>query len=170
MCVGWASGIAERSNHRFSYPEYLESTPVRSPAARIAIGIATLAAVVVLFIVFTGGDDDSGDKGSTTTTQAAQGGTTTTQTTTVEAAKQISVSGGKPVGGIKKLDYNKGDQVKFIVTSDVADEIHVHGYDIKKDVPAGGSVRFSFPASIEGVFEIELEDHKEQIAQLKVSP
>jgi hypothetical protein len=56
------------------------------------------------------------------------------------------------------------------VTSDVADEIHVHGYDLKQDVPAGGSVRFSFPASIEGVFEIELEDHKEQIAQLKVSP
>ena len=58
--------------------------------------------------------------------------------------------GGKPVGGIKKLDYNKGDQVQFIVTSDVADEIHVHGYDLKKDVPAGGSVRFSFPAEHRG--------------------
>ena len=46
------------------------------------------------------------------------------------------------------------------MTSDVADEIHVHGYDLKKDVPAGGSVRFSFPASIEGVFEIELEGRK----------
>ena len=142
---------------------------MRSPAARIAIGIATLAAVVVLFIVFTGGDDDNDNKGSTTTTQAAQS-TTTTETKTVEAAEQISVRGGKPAGGIKKLDYNKGDQVKFIVTSDTADEIHVHGYDLMKDVPAGGSVRFSFPASIEGVFEIELEGRKQQIAQLKVSP
>ncbi len=77
---------------------------------------------------------------------------------------------GKPVGGIQKLDYNKGDQIKFIVTSDVADEIHVHGYDLKQDVPAGGSVRFSFPASIEGVFEVELEGRAQQIAQLKVSP
>jgi len=143
---------------------------VRSPAARIAIGLAALAAVVVLFIVFTGGDDDNDSKGSTTTTQAAQGGTTTTQTQTVEATPQITIRGGKPVGGIKKLDYNKGDQVKFIVTSDVADEIHVHGYDLKEDVPAGGSVRFSFPASIEGVFEVELEDRKQQIAQLKVEP
>ena len=143
---------------------------MRSPAARIAIGLAALAAVVVLFIVFTGGDDDNDSKGSTTTTQAAQGGTTTTQTQTVEATPQITIRGGKPVGGIKKLDYNKGDQVKFIVTSDVADEIHVHGYDLKEDVPAGGSVRFSFPASIEGVFEVELEDRKQQIAQLKVEP
>jgi heme/copper-type cytochrome/quinol oxidase subunit 2 len=143
---------------------------VRSPAARIAIGLAALAAVVVLFIVFTGGDDDNDNKASTTTTQAAQGGTTTTQTQTVEATPQITIRGGKPVGGIKKLDYNKGDQVKFIVTSDVADEIHVHGYDLKEDVPAGGSVRFSFPASIEGVFEVELEGRTQQIAQLKVEP
>jgi hypothetical protein len=142
---------------------------VRSPAARIAIGLATLAAVVILFIVFTGGDDDNDNKGSTTTTQAAQS-TTTTQTQTVAATQQITIRGGKPVGGVKKLDYKKGDQVKFIVTSDVADEIHVHGYDLMKDVPAGGSVQFSFPASIEGVFEIELEGRKQQIAQLKVSP
>jgi hypothetical protein len=142
---------------------------VRSPAARIAIGLATLAAVVILFIVFTGGDDDNDNKGSTTTTQAAQS-TTTTQTQTVAATQQITIRGGKPVGGVKKLDYKKGDQVKFIVTSDAADEVHVHGYDLMKDVPAGGSVRFSFPASIEGVFEIELEGRKQQIAQLKVSP
>jgi hypothetical protein len=142
---------------------------VRSPAARIAIGLATLAAVVILFIVFTGGDDDNDTKGTTTTTQAAQS-TTTTQTQTVAATQQITIRGGKPVGGIKKLDYKKGDQVKFIVTSDAADEVHVHGYDLMKDVPAGGSVRFSFPASIEGVFEIELEGRKQQIAQLKVSP
>jgi hypothetical protein len=142
---------------------------VRSPAARIAIGLATLAAVVILFIVFTGGDDDNDNKGSTTTTQAAQS-TTTTQTQTVAATQQITIRGGKPVGGVKKLDYKKGDQVKFIATSDVADEIHVHGYDLMKDIPAGSSVRFSFPASIEGVFEIELEGRKQQIAQLKVSP
>ena len=43
-----------------------------------------------------------------------------------------------------------GDRIQFSVTSDVADEIHVHGYDLKKDVPAGGSVRFSFPATHRG--------------------
>jgi hypothetical protein len=56
------------------------------------------------------------------------------------------------------------------VNSDVADEIHVHGYDFKKNVEKGGSVSFSFPAKIEGVFEVELEDAGEQIAELRVRP
>ena len=77
---------------------------------------------------------------------------------------------GKPQGGVQKLAYKNGDRIQFIVDSDVADEVHVHGYDIAKDVPAGGTVRFSFPARIEGVFEVELEGRKEQIAELRVSP
>ena len=54
--------------------------------------------------------------------------------------------------------------------SDVSDEVHVHGYDIMKDVEAGGSVSFDFPATIEGVFEAELEGRKEQILELTVNP
>ena len=39
-----------------------------------------------------------------------------------------------------------------------------------KDVEAGGSVSFDFPATIEGVFEAELESRKEQILELTVNP
>ncbi len=60
--------------------------------------------------------------------------------------------------------------MRFRVESDVADEIHVHGYDLKKDVPAGGSVSFSFPASIEGVFEVELEGRKSRSRRSTVRP
>jgi hypothetical protein len=56
------------------------------------------------------------------------------------------------------------------VRSDVADEVHVHGYDVAKDVRAGGSVTFSIPAKIDGRFEVELEHRHEQIAQLEVRP
>ena len=80
------------------------------------------------------------------------------------------VVGGKPRGGVQRLSFKSGDRVQFRVASDVADEVHVHGYDLSKDVPAGGSVRFSFPARIEGVFEVELEGRSEQIAELRVSP
>ena len=125
--------------------------------------MAAIAAVVVLFIVFTGGDDNNDSSSSTSTS-------TSTTATSKPAVQAIVVSEGKPVGGVKRLSYNNGDQVRFSVQSDVADEIHVHGYDLMKDVPAGGSVSFSFPAKIEGVFEIELEGRKEQIAELRVSP
>ena len=80
------------------------------------------------------------------------------------------VKNGKPVGGIRTLTYNKGDRIHFKVDSDVSDEVHVHGYDIMKDVKAGGSVSFDFPATIEGVFEAELEGRKEQIIELRVNP
>jgi hypothetical protein len=39
-----------------------------------------------------------------------------------------------------------------------------------KDVEAGGSVSFDFPATLEGVFEAELEDRGEQILELTVNP
>lgn len=121
-----------------------------------------------------GSDDDS-----TSTSTAA--GTSTSgkeakesgKSTTVggqSAATLIIVKNGEPVGGVQELEYDAGEQVNFTVGSDVADEVHVHGYDLMKDVPAGGTVSFSFPADIEGIFEIELEGREEQIAELRVNP
>jgi hypothetical protein len=129
----------------------------------------------VLFVVLAGGDDDSGSTG-TTPTQPASGATVTTGQGQAEsrpkkpATPRIAVVGGKPRGGVERLSYQSGDRIQFTVTSDVADEVHVHGYDVSKDVPAGGTVRFSFPARIEGVFEVELEGRGRQIAELRVSP
>jgi hypothetical protein len=81
----------------------------------------------------------------------------------------VVVAGGRPVGGINKLDANKRDTIDLTVKSNVADEIHIHGYDLHKTVPAGGVVHFSFPASIDGTFVVELESKSEQIASLTVN-
>ena len=61
-------------------------------------------------------------------------------------------------------------QVRFKVRSDAADEVHVHGYDVEEEVPAGGVASFSFPADIEGLFEVELHHSEAQIAELRVEP
>jgi hypothetical protein len=82
----------------------------------------------------------------------------------------IVIRNGEPVGGIKELEYNAGEEIRFEVSSDVADEVHVHGYDLMQDVPAGGTVSFDFLAEIEGIFEAELEGRKEQIAEIRVNP
>lgn len=88
-----------------------------------------------------------------------------------EAAEPtVVVRNGEPVGGIQELEYSAGDQIRFRVESDVADEVHVHGYDLMEEVPAGGTVSFEFPAEIEGIFEVELEGRKEQIAELRINP
>ncbi len=80
----------------------------------------------------------------------------------------VVVGAGKPVGGIAQLAANKGDTIDLTVTSDRTEPLHVHGYDLHKTVPAGGSATFSFKATIDGTFVIELESTSVQIASLTV--
>ena len=138
------------------------------------LALAAAVAVVGFVILQPGGDDNDTSKTATEKTgTTSKGGATSsgaTSTTPVVRPKRIRVEGGKPVGGIADITVSKGDRVRFSVTSDVADEVHVHGYDFMKDVAAGGTVRFDFPAKIDGSFEIELENRQEQIASLKVEP
>jgi hypothetical protein len=131
---------------------------------RLAIVGAVVVLAVIGFVIAQSGGSDN-NKSSTTT-----GAVTGKGTTPANAPVQIIVQNGKPVGGVKKIKVNKGDPVRFTVTSDVSDEVHVHGYDFHKDVGKGGSASFDFPAKIDGVFVIELESRSEQIASLEVEP
>ena len=117
------------------------------------------------------GSSDSSSATSSETTTTAE---TTTNETTTEAEKQTVVSvvvvNGAPKGGIVRETVTKGDRVVLVVTSDVADEIHLHGYDVSRDVAVGGTVRLPFEARIPGRFEAELEEHGVQIADITVEP
>lgn len=134
---------------------------MQSPRARALIGIAALALAVVLFLVLRGGDDE----GSNTTSTVAE--TTTSNDADIPT---IVIKDGQPVGGIQDLSFTEGDDIRFKVESDVADEVHFHGYDVGMDVEAGGSVTFDVPAAISGVFEVELEQRVVQIAEITVNP
>jgi hypothetical protein len=124
----------------------------------LGVLLVVVVVAVVGFVIASGSGDDK--------KKSSSGGTTASK----PAAIEVTVKNGKPLGGIQHLTYSKGDRVRMVVRSDVADEVHVHGYDLMKDVRAGGSVEFDFPAKIDGKFEIELEGRKEQIADLAVSP
>lgn len=126
---------------------------MNSSTVRVIVGIAIVVVAVVLLVVL----KDNG--GSGTKSSNANG-----------KDPVVVVKNGKPVGGVRTLTYNKGDWIRFKVDSDVSDEVHLHGYDVMKDVKAGGSVSFDVPATIEGVFEAELEGRKEQIAEITVNP
>src|SRR3954466_7870232 len=64
----------------------------------------------------------------------------------------ITVENGKPTGGVQNLKVKKGGSEHMGGTSDTADEIHSHGYDLHKDVAKGGTATFDFPAKIDGGF------------------
>jgi hypothetical protein len=131
----------------------------------LGLAVAGVALAVVLFVVLSG-DDDSGSTPTTTTTPDS-GSNTGSGTSTVPT---IVVEDGQPVGGVQELSFDKGDQIQFVVESDTADEVHFHGYDIGKDVEAGGRVEFDVPATIDGVYEVELETSHTQLAQITVNP
>ena len=115
----------------------------------VLIGLAIVVVVVAVVVLSSGG--------SSSETKASGPAT-------------IEVRDAKPVGGVRKLTYSKGDTIDLTITSDTADEVHFHGYDVHKDVAKGGSVQFKFPADIDGEFVVELENHKETLANVTVEP
>ena len=123
---------------------------------RIGLLVAAVAVLVVVFVIAKSGGSDDNSTSSTT------GGSAAVQT--------VEVKNAKPVGGIKVLKFNKGGTIRFKVHSDVADEIHFHGYDKHQDVKKGGTVTFDVPATIDGKFVVELEGRKQQIASVEVAP
>ena len=119
------------------------------------------------------GSDDSTTASSTEATTETTTTETTTNATTTEAEKptvvNIVVVNAAPQGGIVRQTVDKGDRVVLVVKSDVADEIHLHGYDLSRDVTAGGTARLPFTAILPGRFEVELESRGVQIADLTVN-
>ena len=106
---------------------------------------------------------------------AACGGSgsgTTGATTTTAPTKTLRIvfKDGKVVGGLQQTTFSKGDHVVLVVSSDIADEVHLHGYDKHVDVTPGKPARLAFVASLPGRFIAELESRGIQIADLEVRP
>jgi hypothetical protein len=83
---------------------------------------------------------------------------------------RIVVREGKVRGGLQRATIKQGTRAVIVVGSDVADHVHLHGYDVFADVAPGKQARIAFTASIPGRFEVELEDRGLQIADLEVRP
>ncbi|MEA2135441.1 MAG: hypothetical protein QOC68_3350 [Solirubrobacteraceae bacterium] len=117
--------------------------------SRLALlGVALVIVVVAAIVIGTGGSSTTKSSGPAT----------------------VVVKDAKPVGGVKDVTFKKGGTVDLTVESDTADEVHFHGYDVHKDVAKGGSVHFKFPAKIDGKFIVELEQHKQTLANVTVEP
>jgi hypothetical protein len=126
-------------------------------------------------------DDDEGTTATGTTTTA----TTTTSPTITEpsvpppprppsppppAQVRIVVRDGKPVGGVRRVTVGRDRRVVLTVMSDVADHVHLHGYNVMRDVAPGMPARLEFRATIVGTVEVELEDRRLQLATITTQP
>lgn len=80
----------------------------------------------------------------------------------------VAYAGGQVTGTSGREEVPVGEPVVLRISSDVAEEVHVHGYDAYGDIPAGGSVDIPLTADIPGVFEVELHDSGKVLFQLRV--
>lgn len=141
-------------------------------------GAAGLILVVLAPLGACDGDNGGGTGGSgaaSSTSAPSEERTTSStvpgaSTSTTRAGNLITVrvSGGKVEGGFRREKVPLGRPIVLRVVSDTADEVHVHGYNLKADVAAGGMADISFTPDIPGVFEVELEERKLKLLELEV--
>jgi FtsP/CotA-like multicopper oxidase with cupredoxin domain len=134
------------------------------------LGIAAIIAVVAVIVLSGGGDetDKAADATATPTPSATASGTTeatATPSPTPKPKPPLLQAGKEPT-----LSFDQGDTVRFRVRHGEAEEVHIHGYDIKKELAANETADVSFDASIAGIFEIELEHSGTPLGRLKVEP
>jgi hypothetical protein len=136
-----------------------------------------LVAALGVLLVAACGEDEPSSLGSTPTpttsvSSAPSPSVAPTPTSTLPAGVDtlvtIRYAGGKVTAPRGRVKVKRGSTVQLVVTSDKADEIHLHGYDKSVDVTAGGTARLTFKATIPGVFEVELEDRKVTLVRLQV--
>jgi hypothetical protein len=129
------------------------------------LGIAVVIAIVAE-VVLVGGEETGTSTAETTPSPTPTATESGTPSATPTPPPPPLLQGGK----VTKLEFTAGETVKFRVVSDVPEEVHVHGYNIAKDLEPGKVATVSFPATITGIFEIEYEHAGEQIGQLQVNP
>ncbi|WP_336210458.1 hypothetical protein [Nonomuraea sp. LPB2021202275-12-8] len=85
-----------------------------------------------------------------------------------EARAEITVAAGRVSPPSGWLEIDRGQSVSITVTSDVADELHVHGYDRRAELRPGEPVTVRFVADLSGVFEVETHESGLVLTQLAV--
>jgi hypothetical protein len=147
-------------------------SPSFRKAALIAAGLGLL--VSLYFALRPNGDEETTTTTTVAETTPGQGTTTEATTTTAPAEPQVVrvriTVPGDSVPKVKKFSVVRDRQLEIVIDSALADEVHVHGYDLSADVAPGKPATIRFKANAPGRFEIELESRRLPIAELEVRP
>ncbi|HEX6300129.1 MAG TPA: hypothetical protein VF148_06675 [Acidimicrobiia bacterium] len=143
--------------------------------------------VIVLAVMVLVVSCQSDQSSSTTTSSGPQQETTTTLgdttpttnlstittmspeiTTTTLVQIDVEIADGD-VQGPGTFEVSLGETVDIWILSDVDDEIHVHGNDLRFDLPVGVPFHLTFEADVPGVFEVETHGLQEPLFEIEVT-
>ena len=147
----------------------------------------TLAALALLAIATACGDDDPAAS-PTTPPPATAPPTTAAPVTTAPSVVSstsscplrtspdpgttvvtASVTGTTVTAPDRSVSVKLGTRVRLEVTTDAADELHVHTYDARETVQPGCPTALEFEANIPGTVEVELERSHVHVLEIKAS-
>ena len=119
-----------------------------------------------------GGDDEGGGAAATTVATTATTSTSGAATSSTAGFSGVlveaKVTGSNVETASKRVRVDLGQKVRVQVEADRAEEVHVHGYDLKGDVAPGKPAVIDFTANVPGVFEVELEESSLKLFELQV--
>ena len=82
----------------------------------------------------------------------------------------IVVQRGRRISDSAVFKVHQGEDVKFRITSDVADEFHLHGYNLAVQVSPERTATLEFSARLTGRFTYELHKSELELGALEVYP
>jgi hypothetical protein len=141
---------------------------IRPARWRVAlVGLPLLLAVPLSGCAGKAPDSAAAASGSTGGSTSSSASGTSSAATTQRIG--VTVAGGQASGDTGRVPVAVGTSVTLVVTSDVADEVHVHGYDKEAELSPGQPAEIHFDATIPGVFEVELHKAGTVLLRLQVS-
>jgi hypothetical protein len=132
--------------------------PARLPAALLGLALALTGCAETA----PAAEPDGGPATSSAPTASAQASSPQAQRI------EVTVAGGQVTGDTGRVEVDAGEEVTLEITADVADEVHVHGYDLTAALTPGEPAALTFAATIPGVFEVELHHAGTVLLSLQV--
>jgi hypothetical protein len=120
------------------------------------LALVAVAVAVVLFIVLSGDSDSNGG---------------------ADRTFNLEFADDKAVGGAQDISVTEGDHLTVTLMTDAPAELHIHGYELSREVDAGSTGSIKFTADTTGEFEVEAhpithgeEGEGVELATLQVNP
>jgi hypothetical protein len=134
--------------------------PALLPAAFLAVALALAGCA---------GTDSPASSASGSNSSAPSSATVSATGEPAEDQRiEVQVTGGQVTGDTGRVPVATGTHVTLVITSDAADEVHLHGYDLQAELTPGEPAELTVDATIPGVFELELHDAGTVLLSLQV--
>jgi heme/copper-type cytochrome/quinol oxidase subunit 2 len=141
-----------------------------SRTSQILFGIGAFVIILAGVVIYAGNHQKAGETTSSSK-KSSQTSTSSSQTSS-KGSESVSTTVDYHSNGYTAttIKVNQGAHIHLTVNADVEDQVHVHGYDIEKDVKPGQPAVFDFTADKTGRFEFELESRKITLGEIEVNP